>query len=265
MHPFALAAVVAVVQPAPGCLRVAFGPAAEPPPGRVVTPGVLELRPGGRVAAARGLGGALAPADTGLAGWRRSAPDSIGAEWRGGWLGSAVEVRLARQGGVWRGRYVLLPHQVTDGRQLWRGDALAVPAPCGAAGAADRQLARWRAGARPDTAAAVAEALADFRAFLRETPVHALSLMNYRLATYACRRGRLPATLAALRPDRGGPLAALDSVAFLDAWGRPPRYTPHAPGYELRSAGPDGKFGTADDLVSALDAPLRRERADGCL
>jgi len=261
---FAVLALTIALQ-APACWRVALGPAVELPPGGVATPAVLELRPHGRVAAAADLDAALVGADRSIVSWGRPRPDSITAAWRGGWLGSSVEVRVARDSDAWRGRYVLRSHQVSDGRQLWRGAALAVPIPCDASSAQTAPLARWQGGARPDTAAAVAEALAEFHAFLRAIPVHALSLMNYRLAEYACRHGRLPVTLTALRTRPVGALAALDSAAFLDAWGHPLRYQPHAPGYELRSAGPDGRFGTPDDLVSAQDAPLRRERATGCV
>lgn len=143
--------------------------------------------------------------------------------------------------------------------------------PAGAAlEAAERTLAAWRATQRPDTVRAVAEAFQAFEAFLRRTPVHSLSLLNYRIAEYACWRGRVPRTMDELRAAASAPpapaLASLDEREWLDAWGRPLLYTPRGTrGYEVRSAGPDGAAGTPDDLVGAYDeVPLKRERANSC-
>jgi hypothetical protein len=38
---------------------------------------------------------------------------------------------------------------------------------------------------------------------------------------------------------------------LIDGWNRPFRYVRQSNGYELRSAGEDGRFGSGDDLVEA--------------
>ncbi|MES9957093.1 MAG: hypothetical protein ABW086_08590 [Sedimenticola sp.] len=52
-------------------------------------------------------------------------------------------------------------------------------------------------------------------------------------------------TLPQLRRDLG-----LPAEDFLDSWGINIRYEPGEGGYKFRSAGPDGAFGTSDDLLS---------------
>jgi hypothetical protein len=130
-----------------------------------------------------------------------------------------------------------------------------------------KRLDAWRDSLRPDTVLAVTESFRAFEAFLKETPVHALSLMNYRIATFACWNERLPESLAELQRMEPVPPAAfraLETRAFRDAWDRPLAYRRRTVGYEVRSAGPDGVLNSPDDLVSAEDAPLRRTRDSEC-
>lgn len=57
--------------------------------------------------------------------------------------------------------------------------------------------------------------------------------------------------------DRLGSSGAMQIVGSfygcVDAWGNPLRFTRQTSSYELRSSGPDGKFGTEDDIVSSKD------------
>ena len=72
-----------------------------------------------------------------------------------------------------------------------------------------------------------------------------LETMAREIQSYAAEaEGNLPETLEAMR--RLHPAAA----AAADAWGRRIRYERLSDsGFRLRSAGPDGAFGTGDDLV----------------
>jgi hypothetical protein len=56
-----------------------------------------------------------------------------------------------------------------------------------------------------------------------------------------------PATLAEVLPT--GPNDPFAGFG-VDAWDRPFRYVPAADDYELRSAGPDGRFETPDDIAT---------------
>lgn len=51
-------------------------------------------------------------------------------------------------------------------------------------------------------------------------------------------------------PDSLSNLLAQRHFQDTDIWGRPLRYVVQTPGFELRSAGQDGRFGTADDVVA---------------
>jgi hypothetical protein len=160
---------------------------------------------------------------------------------------------------------------VSDGRGLPRGEAAAVRARCirgRLAKTADRveaegRLAAWRVRQRPDTALARAEERIAFSEALLETPVHALSLMNYRIAEFACLRGRPPDSIAELRAahvaeDRDSATNWLGDRVWQDAWERPILYQRRGQGYEVRSVGRDGRPGTADDLVG-VDERMRIE------
>jgi hypothetical protein len=65
-----------------------------------------------------------------------------------------------------------------------------------------------------------------------------------QIALYKLQHGRLPATLAEIPRDFNG------SFMPFDPWFKPLAYKVNPNGtFELRSAGPDGKFNTADDIV----------------
>ncbi|HEY1544162.1 MAG TPA: hypothetical protein VGG01_17290 [Xanthobacteraceae bacterium] len=65
-----------------------------------------------------------------------------------------------------------------------------------------------------------------------------------RIALYKLRHGHLPATLAEIPEGRDNAFLAFDP------WLKPLAYRVNPDGsFELRSAGPDGKFNTADDIV----------------
>jgi len=226
------------------------------------------------------LGGAASLQDTVVrpliaAEWRATG-DSVFARWTPGWLSGSLELFLTRHRDTLRGRYAMHYHEIDDGRLLWRGNVLALQAPCKDTRVIEdsaRMLAialdGWRESQDPDTAKAVAEAFQAFEAFLKAVPIHTISLFNYGIATYACRNnGRLPNTLDELRDTvmLSPAIARLEERAFRDAWDQRLRYRPHPPGYELRSAGPDHKFGTLDDIVrDYTEVPLRRDPGRDCL
>ena len=76
------------------------------------------------------------------------------------------------------------------------------------------------------------------------------ALKMYRLLT-----GQCPTTTQGLKALMQNPgvtnwQAFLDPKIPLDPWGTPYRYTTTTNGFEIRSAGPDKAFGTADDLTN---------------
>ena len=65
-----------------------------------------------------------------------------------------------------------------------------------------------------------------------------------QLALYKLQYGQLPKTLADMPAGGDKPFTKVDS------WLKPLAYKPNDDGsFELRSAGPDGEFGTADDIA----------------
>jgi type II secretory pathway component PulK len=64
-------------------------------------------------------------------------------------------------------------------------------------------------------------------------------------------RGKLPDALEELTVPVSGSAERLQPAELRDAWGRPFRYTRTVkPKFEVRSAGPDGKMDTMDDLTN---------------
>jgi len=66
--------------------------------------------------------------------------------------------------------------------------------------------------------------------------------------SFAAERGRLPQTIEELN-DASFPARYVGAGGLRDSWGRAIRYRLVPGEYELRSAGPDGVFENADDLV----------------
>ena len=258
----------------PDCYALALGPSPSAERTPLEPPAWLALLPEGRLGGNQTIKDSLVVLDSVLGHWMAS-NDSVWVAWTPHWLGGLMYLRLVSDSGTLRGRYSLHGHQVDDGRLLFRGEVRAAAIPCDnghvttAPGVAQtiERLEDWRESIRPDTGVAVAESFRAFEAFLSETPIHSLSLMNYRIATFACRNERLPANLTELQraaPDSPSALRALDERAWRDAWNRPLVYRRRDVGYEVRSAGPDGVLDSPDDLVSAEDAPLRRTRDSNC-
>jgi hypothetical protein len=76
------------------------------------------------------------------------------------------------------------------------------------------------------------------------------------------RGGELPPSLDHVLPQ------AMDAQTRMrmlrDGWGRPFRYRRSGDDFEIRSAGPDGRFGSADDVVATRSAlPSRAQAAGG--
>jgi len=81
------------------------------------------------------------------------------------------------------------------------------------------------------------------RALVRLTEVN-LNTLEQAITMFIGQEGRVPASLEELRQTR---LLTADTV---DAWGRGIRYEPIDDSkFRLRSAGADGVFDTADDIV----------------
>jgi hypothetical protein len=74
-----------------------------------------------------------------------------------------------------------------------------------------------------------------------------IEVLRRYLAGHFASEGAWPTSLAAVLPTgRDDPIAGYG----VDAWNRAFRYVPAGTDYELRSAGPDGRFETADDIVT---------------
>lgn len=87
-----------------------------------------------------------------------------------------------------------------------------------------------------------------------------------RVESYRKRHGGLPSELPLREPDEGSGRHRGVWDTNRDAWGREFRYTVTGEGedqsFEIRSAGADGEFGTADDLFNGMEkSPLDMDRA----
>ena len=80
----------------------------------------------------------------------------------------------------------------------------------------------------------------------RERTQHRMRFYYRFIREYRRDHGRLPERLEQLL----SPAGSLPSEVNVDAWGHSFLYTPRGEGYEIRSAGPDGNFGTDDDMVT---------------
>jgi len=65
---------------------------------------------------------------------------------------------------------------------------------------------------------------------------------------HARHTGEPPAALREVIPERIAPRTRRDMAR--DGWGRKVRYSRSQDDFEVRSAGPDGRFGTTDDLIA---------------
>jgi len=84
----------------------------------------------------------------------------------------------------------------------------------------------------------------------QETAVK-LRIVHVLISTYCKERNTLPSRLSSVLSVRAvDPLLKPDPEYLVDGWGRPIRYRLVRSNYEIRSAGPDGRFRTADDIVS---------------
>ena len=85
--------------------------------------------------------------------------------------------------------------------------------------------------------------------------------LQRRLLAFHDRNGRFPSMLADVCDATMGGCVWLDSPSHIvDGWGIPVRYEPQESDYDLRSAGPDRRFGTGDDLVYSLAHERQRMR-----
>jgi hypothetical protein len=88
---------------------------------------------------------------------------------------------------------------------------------------------------------------------MERTEVRIEVLRRY-LADHFASEGAWPASLAAVLPTgRDDPIVGYG----VDAWKRAFRYVPADTDYELRSAGPDGRFETSDDIVTTRTKATR--------
>lgn len=77
---------------------------------------------------------------------------------------------------------------------------------------------------------------------------------------FESRTGRMPDSLSDFLPPAGGPIDFAH-----DSWGHPFTYVRSGPDFVLRAPGPDGRAGTADDLVTSRDSvwPVADRRGPG--
>jgi hypothetical protein len=85
-----------------------------------------------------------------------------------------------------------------------------------------------------------------------------LNAVATALETFKLDHARFPATLDELLPATnglgGGALSGyIRPEGLIDSWGQRLNYTTQSNGYELRSAGRDCSFQTADDIVKTKD------------
>jgi general secretion pathway protein G len=74
--------------------------------------------------------------------------------------------------------------------------------------------------------------------------------LGSRAFTVLREKGVCPGTLVELAPWMNRP-SWMENGVFVDAWGRPLDYTVNGKTFRVRSAGPDGVFGTGDDIEFA--------------
>lgn len=74
--------------------------------------------------------------------------------------------------------------------------------------------------------------------------------LGYRALGQLQEKGSCPASLIGLAPAINRP-GWIEQGAFVDAWSRPLEYSVTGKSFRVRSAGPDGVLGTADDIEFA--------------
>ena len=120
-------------------------------------------------------------------------------------------------------------------------------------------------GARPRASPpapppAAATVIADSDEMLYPDPVERttfrIDVVRRMLSNLGEAEGALPPSLDALLPEDRA--AGWELRLKQDAWSRPLRYRPAGRAFELRSAGPDGTFGTRDDIVATREAAAGR-------
>ncbi len=139
-----------------------------------------------------------------------------------------------------------------------RATVVSAPIPCtsraGGAAAWREAQHRVREIARRipvDTAAAVREMRAEWDSLRVENRAVGVTLLSDLLRAYYAKHRSLPNNLGTLLPTGDMALDLLPNSAFLtDSWMHPYRYIVHGRWhFDLRSSGPDGRFGTTDDTA----------------
>lgn len=91
-----------------------------------------------------------------------------------------------------------------------------------------------------------------------------LRYLHGRIHEYRNTRGRVPSDLDSLCSVAAGGCGP-SGINRMDSWKRPVHYSLSDVGYELRSAGPDGRMGTWDDLtLNSRGEQARLKRLRGC-
>lgn len=88
-----------------------------------------------------------------------------------------------------------------------------------------------------------------------------LQMLSERAGAWERESGRAPERLY----DFAAPVAEVPWLGTCDPWGHRVVFTRSGDLFHLRSAGPDGRFGTADDLVREGMVAHRRTRGDAAL
>lgn len=85
----------------------------------------------------------------------------------------------------------------------------------------------------------------------RERTQFRIRELERAVADFKRHHGEYPDSLRVLIPD---PQVYDRAAERFDGWGHALKYTIVDRGYEIRSAGPDGQFGTPDDVVSGTQS-----------
>ncbi|HEX8906098.1 MAG TPA: hypothetical protein VF771_14720 [Longimicrobiaceae bacterium] len=80
---------------------------------------------------------------------------------------------------------------------------------------------------------------------ITDRAVHRVEMLQERLMVYIRERNTVPQRLF----DFADTVPEVPWLSTCDPWGHRVVFTPQGKEYELRSAGPDGVLGTADDIV----------------
>jgi hypothetical protein len=190
--------------------------------------------------------------------WTHVGRDSIAVQWNPGVeidaiaIGGESEFRLAVITDTLRGRISIFPDAGTP-FVVARATVMGLRTPCDTSErtvseARAPELRSWSNAQVPDTALWNHLVAKEWRELKRQNSGMGPTYLSTMLRDYYSIHQRLPTSLESMFPLEDPVLHAFSPTIFLqDGWGTPYRYTARGAVYDLRSAGRDRRFGTADD------------------